>query len=127
MKVTACEQIEAAPVEMQGAAGCRMRCLIGPEDGAPGFTMRQFELAPGGHTPRHSHAYEHEVFVLEGRGMALAASGEHPLGPGTVVFVAPQEVHQFRNTGTGPLRFLCLIPHPLGGMTGSCVAACGCD
>ena len=64
MKVTACEQIQAAPVEMEGAAGCRMRCLIGPDDGAPGFTMRQFDVAPGGHTPRHSHTYEHEVFVL---------------------------------------------------------------
>ena len=31
--------------------------------------MRQFELAPGGHTPRHTHAHEHEVFVLEGAGV----------------------------------------------------------
>jgi quercetin dioxygenase-like cupin family protein len=35
----------------------------------------------------------------------------HPLQPGTVVFVAPNEVHQFRNTGAQMLRFLCLIPH----------------
>ncbi|MGD0898033.1 MAG: cupin domain-containing protein [Thermoguttaceae bacterium] len=127
MKVIPYERIDSVPVEMEGATGCRIRCLIGPDDGAPSFTMRQFEVAPGGETPRHSHAHEHEVFVLEGRGVVADTSGSQPLGPGTVVFVAPQEVHQFRNTGEGPLRFLCLIPHPLRGMAGPCVAACGCD
>jgi quercetin dioxygenase-like cupin family protein len=127
MKVIHYEQIEAAPVTMEGSAGCRMRCLIGTDDGAPSFTMRQFEVAPGGNTPKHSHAYEHEVFILEGSGIVLDSAGEHPLRPGVTVYVAPQEVHQFRNTGPGPLKFLCLIPHPLRGMAGSCVAACGCE
>jgi quercetin dioxygenase-like cupin family protein len=126
MKVIPYEQIESLPVEMEGASACRIRCLIGPDDGAPSFTMRQFEVAPGGYTPRHAHAYEHEVFVLEGQGLVADRTGERPLTPGTVVFVAPQEIHQFRNTGAVPLRFLCLIPHPLRGMTGPCAAACGC-
>jgi len=52
---------------------------------------------------------------------------ERPIGPGTAVFVAPKEPHQFRNTGSSPLKFLCLIPHPLRSMAGTCVAACGCD
>ena len=52
MKVMHYEQIEAAPVEMEGAVNCRMRCLIGPDDAAPSFSMRQFEVAPGGHTPK---------------------------------------------------------------------------
>jgi mannose-6-phosphate isomerase-like protein (cupin superfamily) len=43
------------------------------------------------------------------------------------VFVPPNEVHQFRNTGSGPLKFLCLIPHPLRGMSEPCAAACGCQ
>jgi len=127
MKVVPYERIETAPVTTEGSAGCRIRCLIGPDDGAPSFTMRQFEIAPGGNTPKHAHAYEHEVFVLEGAGTVLEAAGEYPVQAGTVVFVAPQEVHQFRNTGAGPLRFLCLIPHPLRGMLGSCVVACGCE
>jgi quercetin dioxygenase-like cupin family protein len=126
MKVVQHEQIEAAPVQMDGAVGCRMRCLIGQEDGAPSFTMRHFDVAPGGNTPWHSHAYEHEVFVLEGQGVALSNSGERPIASGTAVFVAPNEMHQFRNTGAGSLKFLCLIPHPLRDMTGMCAAACGC-
>lgn len=127
LKVVQYDQIEATPVDMPGAAGCRMRCLIGPDDLAPSFTMRQFEVVPGGHTPRHRHAYEHEVFVLEGTGTVLAGGREYPLRAGSVVFVPPDEEHQFRNTGTMALKFLCLIPHPVRGAGGGCVAACGCD
>lgn len=127
MKVVHYEQIEASPVGMEGASGCRIRCLIGPEDEAPSFSMRQFEIAPDGHTPQHTHAHEHEVFVLEGSGAVLEGQREHPLRPGTVVLVPPNQPHQFRNTGRGPLKFLCLIPHPLRGMTDSCAAACGCE
>ena len=127
MKVMHYEQIEAAPVEMDGAANCRMRCLIGPNDNAPSFSMRHFELAAGGHTPKHAHGHEHEVFVLEGTGVVLEGNKEHPLRPGSIVFIPPNQVHQFRNTGSATLRFLCLIPHPIRGMSGPCVAACGCD
>jgi len=127
MKVVHCEQVEAAPVTTEEAVGCRIRCLIGEPDGAPSFTMRLFEVASGGSTPRHSHGHEHEVFVLEGSGLVMEGDVEHPLRPGTAVFVPPKALHQFRNTGAGPLKFLCLIPHPLRGMDGPCAAACGCD
>ena len=127
MKVVHCEQIEAMSVEADGAANCRMRCLIGPDDAAPSFSMRQFEIAPGGHTPKHAHAHEHEVFVLVGSGVAVEGDREHPLRPGVAVYVPPNQLHQFRNTGAGTLKFLCLIPHPLRGVREICVAACGCD
>jgi quercetin dioxygenase-like cupin family protein len=127
MKVVHYEQIESAPVSMEGAVGCRIRCLIGEADGAPSFTMRQFEVAAGGCTAKHTHGYEHEVFVLEGTGVALDENGEQPMRAGTVVFVPPRALHQFRNTGAGPLKFLCLIPHPLRGMGDMCVAACTCS
>lgn len=127
MKVVHCESIPFGPVQMDGATGVQLRCLIGPEDGAPSFTMREFEVAPGGCTPKHEHRYEHEVYVLEGNGVVLVGGEEHPLQPGTVVFVPPDALHQFRNTGSTRLRFLCLIPHPLRGVPASCVAACGCE
>jgi quercetin dioxygenase-like cupin family protein len=126
MKIVHYEQVESAPVSMEGSAGCQIRCLIGEPDGAPSFSMRQFEVAPGGHTPRHSHAYEHEVFILEGTGMVFGEGREQPLRAGMVIYVQPSEEHQFRNTGSGPLKFLCLIPHPLRGMRDMCTAACGC-
>ncbi len=127
MKVVDYQQVEAVPVEQDGATGCHIRCLIGEPDGAPSFSMRQFEVAPGGHTPKHAHGHEHEVFVLEGTGVVLGGDIEYPLRAGTAVYVPPQQVHQFRNTGAGPLKFLCLVPHPLRGMNGPCAAACGCE
>lgn len=127
MKVVHYERMELEPVRIEGAVGAAMRCLIGERDGAERFTMRQFEIAPAGHTPRHAHNYEHEVFVLEGTGVVMEGNLENPLRPGTVVFVPPNQVHQFRNTGSVPLKFLCLVPHPLPGTADSCVAACACE
>lgn len=127
MKIASYEQIEAAPVNADGAANCNMRCLIGPDDDAPSFSMRHFEIGPGGHTPKHAHAHEHEVFILEGEGVVVGGDREYPIRPGVAVFVPPNQMHQFRNTGSGTLKFLCLIPHPLRGMRTICVAACGCD
>jgi quercetin dioxygenase-like cupin family protein len=127
MKVIHYEQAEAVPVQIEGAVNCKIRCLITPEDNAPSFSMRMFEVAAGGHTAHHSHGYEHEVYILEGSGVVLENNIEHPLRPGTAVFVPPNEVHQFRNTGTTTMKFLCSIPHPLRGMSGPCVAACACS
>jgi quercetin dioxygenase-like cupin family protein len=127
MKVVHYENVESTPVQMEGAVGCRIRCLIGPDDNAPSFSMRQFEVAAGGHTPRHAHSYEHEVFVLEGEGLVFDGSGDVAIRPGSVVYVPPNRPHQFRNTGRGPMKFLCLIPHPLRDMNGACAAACACD
>jgi quercetin dioxygenase-like cupin family protein len=69
-------------VTMEGAAGCRVRWLVGEKDAAPNFAMREFEVAPGGHTPRHFHDYEHEVFVLAGRGVVIDGDTERPLQQG---------------------------------------------
>jgi quercetin dioxygenase-like cupin family protein len=111
MKVNRIEAVPSTPVEMPGAVGCRVRWLIGEPDGAPNFAMRQFEVQPGGHTPRHSHPYEHEVYILEGSGVILEGEREHPFTAGDVIYVAPDEVHQFRNQGTSSLKFLCLVPN----------------
>ena len=94
----------------QAAPGVTKQVLIGPGDGAPEFAMRKFTIAPGGATPWHRHDWEHEVFVVEGEGVAKSEVGETPVKFGSVVFVPPNEMHQFRNTGTKPFAMLCLVP-----------------
>ncbi|MCR4404465.1 MAG: cupin domain-containing protein [Candidatus Acetothermia bacterium] len=103
-------QVKAEAMEMAGAKGVRVRWLIAEREGAPNFYMRLFEIDPGGHSPRHRHDYEHEIFILEGRGTALDGGEEREIEPGSFLFIPPQEEHQLRNTSKGPLRFLCLIP-----------------
>ena len=114
-------------VEMEGAAGCQVRQLLGGNVNAPNFAMREFEVAPGGHTPRHFHSYEHEVFVLSGQGLVVDGDQERPLAPGDVVYVAPDDVHQFRNTGDEPMRFLCLIPNSATSKSVTVVPECGSE
>lgn len=120
-------EVPANEVTMEGAAGCRVRWLIGEKDNAPTFAMREFEVAPGGHTPRHFHDYEHEVYVLAGKGTIVDGDRELPLAAGDVVLVAPNDVHQFRNTSSEPMRFLCLIPNSATGKSVSVVPECGIE
>lgn len=127
MKLTNYESVEEKKVEMEGAAGCRVRQLVGEKDGAPNFAMRQFTVEPGGHTPRHQHPYEHEVFVLDGQGEVYEGDTAHPLKPGDVILVKPDEVHQFKNTGDKPLKFLCLIPNSATGKQVTVVPECGLE
>lgn len=87
-----------------------VRWLITRRDGAPNFAMRLFEVEPGCDTPFHTHPEEHEVFVVGGEGLVRGESGDVPLKEGMVVFVSPNEKHQFVNRGEGTLRFLCVIP-----------------
>jgi len=110
MRVVHHQQIEAKPVEMEGAEGATIREIFTAGTGAPTFAMRVFELAPGGCTPRHTHPWEHEVFVLEGAGVVEDGEGETPLSPGTAIYVAPNEAHRFRSGSDQPLKFICLIP-----------------
>ncbi len=93
-----------------GAEGVTIRVLMGENVGAPTFTMRHFEIAPGGRTPFHSHRWEHEVYVLSGKGVARRRDGQSEVGPGSFVYVPPDEEHNFENTGDTPFTFLCVIP-----------------
>jgi len=110
MKIRNAEKVASVPVDCQGARRVEKRVLIGPAEGAPTFNMRQFTLGPGGHTPRHRHDWEHEVFVLSGTGKVSAAEAETDITAGDCVFVQPNELHQFKNTGQGELKLLCLVP-----------------
>ena len=110
MKIEKSSDVVKKSIEMDGAKDVEIRWLISKEDGAENFAMRMFELQPGGYTPLHKHSWEHEVFIVEGEGTFVFESKEHRFGPEYVIFVPPNKEHRFKNTGTGILRFLCIIP-----------------
>ena len=110
MKILNYRQLEPRPVDEEGACGTTIRWLIAKEDGAENFAMRLFELEEGGSTPFHTHAWEHEAFIIEGTGVVRLEEGEASIGPGTAVFVLPEEKHCFKNTGAGVMKILCMIP-----------------
>lgn len=110
MHIARWDEVEGKPVGDQGAKGVTIRVLMGENVGAPNFTMRRFEVAPGGCTPYHAHPWEHEVYVLAGKGTVRRKDGAAEVGPGSFVYVAPDEEHAFANAGDGPFSFLCVIP-----------------
>ena len=99
---------EIEPIE--DAPGVLRRVVVGADQGAPNFVMRVFEVEPGSSTPFHSHWWEHEVFVLSGKGVAKGKENERPLAEGTAVFVEPDEQHCFTNTGKDVMRIICVVP-----------------
>ena len=111
MKAGHYSKIEAKPIEVEGVAGLSMRTLISKNDGAHNFAMRLFHVDPGGYTFHHSHKWEHEMFVIEGKGQAITPEGTKVLKDGYTIFVPPGEVHQFKNTGSTRLSFLCVVPN----------------
>lgn len=112
MNIESIEDVGQKAVELEGAQGVRMRMLIGPDKGASHFHMRQFQVAQGGHTPHHAHDYEHEVLILSGSGIVKSDQGDHPFKPRDVIYMPPNEKHQFFNTGETVCEFICLIPAP---------------
>jgi quercetin dioxygenase-like cupin family protein len=127
MKVNHHTDVELKPVEMEGAANTKVRQLLGANVEAANFAMRMFEIDPGGHTPRHQHDYEHEIYVLEGTGVVVDGDTEHELKSGDVVYVHPNDIHQFRNNGDQPMKMLCLIPNSATEKTIKVVPECGIE
>ena len=111
MKLANFKDVKLEDVSVEGAKNTKIRWLISKEENAPNFAMRMFEVEKGGNTPFHKHAWEHEVFVVEGDGLFVTEWGKRPFKAGDFIFVDPQEMHQFQNAGDSILRFLCVIPH----------------
>ena len=83
--------------------------LAGTNDDQTRFQVRYFEISPGGFSSREYHRHEHVVVVMRGRGEVWLDGTWHEVGFGDTVYVAPLEVHQFRNASAEPFGFLCVV------------------
>jgi quercetin dioxygenase-like cupin family protein len=88
--------------------GVQMREMITAEDGAPNFTLRIFDVEASASTPYHSHAWEHEVYILQGTGRVKTEGRETPFQTGDSVYIAPNETHCF--IADAAARFICVVP-----------------
>ena len=86
------------------------RVVIGQADGDTSFCMRVFEVSKGGYSAKHSHNYEHQVFVHAGQGEAWDGEQWHDVGPGSVIYIPANREHQMRNNNDEMLIFVCCIP-----------------
>jgi quercetin dioxygenase-like cupin family protein len=111
MHITALERVKKIRPNMEGAKGVFKQIPISKENGTPTFSFRVFTIEPGGHTPFHSHPFEHLNYVIEGNGAVLAESQEHRLKKGDFILVLPGETHQYKNTAANKaLVIICAVP-----------------
>jgi quercetin dioxygenase-like cupin family protein len=80
-------------------------------------SIRLVEIAvpAAGATPRSPHWHpdsSESIHVLSGQGITWVEGADFALQLGDTIYVAAGERHVTRNTGDGPLRLLCVFPHP---------------
>ncbi len=111
MRIRRLEEIEKTKVTMEEARGAWKQVPISKADGSPSFSFRVFTLEPGGHTPYHTHPFEHLNYIIEGEGILVDEKGvEHAVAQGEFVLVLPGEKHQYRNNSGGTFAFVCAVP-----------------
>jgi quercetin dioxygenase-like cupin family protein len=82
--------------------------LLGSAEGLP-FRLRYFEIAPGGYTTFERHEHQHAVIAIRGEGTVRLGDRWESVRFGDVVYVAPNEPHQFRAAGDEPFGFVCVV------------------
>ena len=105
------QEMVASPMDKPGFSGMDARFVLTADDGCPRYALRLMEWKPGGHTAYHRHKEEHEMFVIEGEAVAVGeGKKEAKLVAGDALYLAPCELHQIRNAGSGRLRMICTVP-----------------
>ena len=110
MHITNLEKAPKIVPVMEGAKGVLKQVPISKADGTPNFSFRVFTIEPGGHTPLHTHPFEHLNYVIEGNGEVMTQDKPRGVKQGDFVLVQPGEVHQYRNTSKRPLVIICAVP-----------------
>jgi quercetin dioxygenase-like cupin family protein len=88
------------------------KVVIGPQDEAPNFVFRYFNVKPGGHsTMPDQHIHDHGIVILHGQGEVHLDGEVTRVGPNDMIYIAPNAVHGIVNTGDSPLGFICVIPN----------------
>jgi len=68
------------------------KALIDADD-AGGYGILLVTFGPGARLNFHTHDYEQILYVTEGKGIVATKEEEKVVTPGTVVYIAPGEVH----------------------------------
>jgi len=112
MKIKQNSKIKQVEVAEEGAKNTRKKILIGSNDGSKNIIMRYFTIAPGGHSPKHSHNWEHLVKIESGKGIVVGKDDKKvEVSEGYSIFIEANEMHQFQNPFEENFEFICIIPN----------------
>ena len=93
------KDIKQIEVSGEGIKNVLKQVPVGPEQGWENHILRVFTVRPQGHTPRHSHDWEHINYVISGAGILEIEGQKHKLETGHFAVVPPNSVHQYSNDG----------------------------
>jgi quercetin dioxygenase-like cupin family protein len=110
MIVSHVDKTPTKSMEMPGVKGAAMQVLIGESQGWSDHVMRIIELDKNGYSPQHTHPWPHINYMIEGQGVLEIDGREYEVRAGSFAFVPADALHQFRNTGSGQFRFICIVP-----------------
>jgi len=106
MRIISYKDLESKEVE----GGSKLKIKWLNTDGSDNFAVRHCEIGSGGFSPYHSHVWEHEIFVLEGNGLAVGDNKSKSISVGDFISIPADEIHQIKNPNKTLLRILCIIP-----------------
>jgi quercetin dioxygenase-like cupin family protein len=106
-------EIKENKIEAEDAKGVSVTILVGEDQGATNFFMRLMKIEKEGYSPYHKHAWEHENFILKGEGFLKTEERNFPVKKGDVIYIPPNELHSYINTGNEELEIICIIPSML--------------
>jgi quercetin dioxygenase-like cupin family protein len=111
MHLSSLRGAEKVKLHLEGAKDVYKQIPISKADGTPTFSFRVFTIEPGGHTPHHTHSFEHLNYIIEGQGTVLGQDGEHEIKQGDFALILPGEKHQYKNTSVDKrLVLICAVP-----------------
>ena len=103
------ENVETQVFSKEPVSGVIKNILVGPQDGAPNFIIRFFQVPVGGSTFDHAHPHEHGMIILHGKARIEIERESYELNPYDSVFVSGNDHHQVHNIGDTSLGFICVI------------------
>jgi len=88
------------------------KLMIDPRYGAQHIT--QFVgFIDRSRAPFHTHTYEEAIYILEGEGIVhIEGQANHPIMPGTSIFLPPGTPHCLENASRGVLKLLGVFSPP---------------
>ena len=104
------EGVEPIEINTDTIHGILKHVLIGPNDGAPNFIIRYFQVPVGESSFLHQHPHEHGIVILNGKAKAQINESYYDLEPLSALFIQGGDLHQLTNIGDYPLGFICVIP-----------------
>lgn len=110
MAVGAEKNLPSIPITSPEAKNAMMKAVVGDKEGWQDHVLRIVELDKAGYTPKHAHPWPHINYMIEGTGILHLDGKDEPVEPGSYAYVPPDTMHQFRNTGDQPFRFICIVP-----------------